>query len=78
MSKIKVIRPQKGPQEKFLSTTADIAIYGGAAGGGKSYGLLIEPLRYKDNKRFGAVISTRIQTDIQPGRLVGYEQRCIR
>lgn len=56
MSKIKVIRPQKGPQEKFLSTTADIAIYGGAAGGGKSYGLLIEPLRYKDNKRFGAVI----------------------
>ena len=33
MSNIKVIRPQKGPQEKFLSTTADIAIYGGAAGG---------------------------------------------
>lgn len=31
MSNIKVIRPQKGPQEKFLSTTADIAIYGGAA-----------------------------------------------
>lgn len=56
MSNIKVIRPQKGPQEKFLSTTADIAIYGGAAGGGKSYGLLIEPLRYKNNKRFGAVI----------------------
>mgnify|MGYP000118282142 CR=1 FL=1 len=25
MSNIKVIRPQKGPQEKFLSTTADIA-----------------------------------------------------
>jgi hypothetical protein len=24
--------------------------------GGKSYGLLIEPLRYKNNKRFGAVI----------------------
>ncbi len=29
------IRPQKGPQEAFLSSPADIAIYGGAAGGGK-------------------------------------------
>lgn len=26
------IRPQKGPQEKFLSSSADIVIYGGAAG----------------------------------------------
>jgi len=29
-----VIRPQKGPQEQFLSTPADICIYGGSAGGG--------------------------------------------
>jgi hypothetical protein len=28
------IRPQPGKQEDFLSTSADIAIYGGAAGGG--------------------------------------------
>lgn len=27
------IGPQEGPQTDFLSTTADIAIYGGAAGG---------------------------------------------
>ncbi len=27
------IRPQPGPQEQFLSTVADIVIYGGAAGG---------------------------------------------
>ena len=31
------IRPQAGPQEAFLATEADIAIYGGAAGGGKSW-----------------------------------------
>lgn len=29
------IRPQPGPQEQFLSSAADIAIYGGAAFGGK-------------------------------------------
>lgn len=29
-----VIRPQPGPQERFLSSPADIVIYGGAAGGG--------------------------------------------
>lgn len=27
------IKPQEGPQTSFLSTTADIAIFGGAAGG---------------------------------------------
>ena len=29
-----VFRPQKGKQEKFLACSADICIYGGAAGGG--------------------------------------------
>lgn len=29
-----VLKPQKGPQEDFLSNKADIVIYGGAAGGG--------------------------------------------
>ena len=41
----KIIRPQVGPQELFLSTPADIAFYGGAAGGGKTYALLLESLR---------------------------------
>jgi hypothetical protein len=53
------IGPQAGPQEAFLSTTADIAIYGGAAGGGKTYGLLLEPLRHVANPAFGAVIFRR-------------------
>lgn len=29
-----VIRPQDGPQTTFLASSADIVIYGGAAGGG--------------------------------------------
>jgi hypothetical protein len=33
-----LFKPQAGPQEAILATTADIAIYGGAAGGGKIRG----------------------------------------
>src|SRR5258707_912882 len=40
------IAPQPGPQTDFLRTPADICVYGGAAGGGKTVGLILEPLRY--------------------------------
>ena len=53
------ISPQEGPQEQFLSTTADIAIYGGAAGGGKSFAILLEPIRHHANRKFGCVIFRR-------------------
>ncbi len=56
---IKILKPQEGPQEIFLSTPADIAIYGGAAGGGKTYALLLEGLRNIANAKFGAVIFRR-------------------
>jgi len=39
------ISPQPGPQTTFLSSSADIAIYGGAAGGGKTYALLLDFIR---------------------------------
>lgn len=53
------IKPQAGPQMTFLSSSADIAIFGGAAYGGKTFALLLEPLRHKDNSQFGAVIFRR-------------------
>lgn len=53
------LKPQAGPQSQFLSCKADIAIYGGAAGGGKSYGLLLEPARNFRHPRFGGVIFRR-------------------
>lgn len=36
--------PQIGQQTEFLKSTADITIYGGAAGGGKSFALLLHAL----------------------------------
>ena len=56
---MRVLKPQEGPQETFLSTSADIAIYGGAAGGGKTYALLLEAVRHTNNPKFGAVIFRR-------------------
>ena len=53
---VKVIKPQQGPQEQFMASPADIVVFGGAAGGGKSYALLMDPLRHKNNPKFGAVI----------------------
>jgi len=59
MAVMVMIRPQQGAQEKFLSSPADIAIYGGAAGGGKTFALLIECLRHCDNPDFNAVVFRR-------------------
>lgn len=59
------IKPQPGPQTAFLSSPADIVIYGGGAGGGKTWGLLMEPLRHITNPGFGAVFFRRNTTQIR-------------
>lgn len=59
-----ILKPQPGKQEMFLSSPADIAIYGGAAGGGKTYALLLENVRHIDNPNFGSVIFRRDSTQI--------------
>ena len=70
MGKIIRIGPQKGPQERFLATSADICIYGGAAGGGKTFGLLLEPIRHMNNKNYNAVIFRSNYTQVtSPGGL---------
>lgn len=52
----RIIKPQPGPQTELLSNPSDIIIYGGSAGGGKSYGLLVSPLRHKNVPGFGCTI----------------------
>lgn len=63
--KINRIRPQEGYQMMSLSSPADIVIGGGAAGVGKTFALLLEPLRHKDVDGFGAVFFRRTYTQIK-------------
>ena len=46
-------------QMEFLSSEADIGLYGGGAGGGKSFGLLMTPLYHIDVPKFNAVFFRR-------------------
>lgn len=65
-----VIRPHPGPQTEFLSTSAQITIYGGSAGGGKSHALLLDPLRHVNNSAFRAIMFRRQAVEInRPGGL---------
>jgi predicted phage terminase large subunit-like protein len=57
--------PQPGPQTAFNESRADIAIMGGSAGGGKSWMLLAEPLRYIHHQMFEAVIFRRTHPQIK-------------
>lgn len=64
------IGPQEGPQKKFLACDADIAIYGGAAGGGKSFAILLDVARHYKTKGMTAVIFRRETPQItNPGGL---------
>lgn len=56
---IQIIKPQPGYQEKALSSSADILIGGGAAGVGKTFSLLLEPIRHIHIPNFGAVCFRR-------------------
>ena len=60
-----------GSQTEFLRTPADICIYGGAAGGGKTVGLILELLRYVTQvPGFTAVFFRRTTPEItNPGGL---------
>jgi predicted phage terminase large subunit-like protein len=59
------LKPQSDPQEEFLITDADIAIYGGAAGSGKSFALCLECLYHIDNPGFGAVLFRRTSKQVR-------------
>lgn len=66
---MKQLKPQPGPQTQFICSEAEIAIYGGSAGSGKSFALLLDPLRHYKNSKFGGIIfrKTSVQVRNQGG-----------
>ena len=44
-----IFKPNPGPQTRFLASTEQEVLYGGAAGGGKSYSMVADPVRYFTN-----------------------------
>lgn len=45
-----IFKPNDGPQTDFLSANEQEVLYGGAAGGGKSYAMLADPVRFLNNE----------------------------
>lgn len=68
---------QPGPQTAFYETNADIAIYGGAAGGGKSAACLIDAIRFVGKvPNYNCVFFRRTFPEIfNPGALFDESQR---
>lgn len=54
-----ILRPQVGPQEEFLSRGEDEVLFGGSKGGGKSYALILDSLRYVSISGYKAIIFRR-------------------
>ena len=59
---LKII-PQKGSQERFVGSNADLTFIGGNRGGGKSFAMLLETIRDINNRYFNAIIFRKEKKD---------------
>ena len=51
-----LFKPNEGPQTEFLAASEREVLYGGSAGGGKSYAMLADPLRYMGHPQFSGLL----------------------
>ena len=60
-----IFRPNDGPQTDFLAASETDVLYGGAAGGGKSYAMLVDPLRFAHRGAHRALILRRSMPELR-------------
>ena len=60
-----IFRANEGPQEDFLAAAETDVLYGGAAGGGKSYAMLVDPLRYAHRAAHRGLIIRRSMPELR-------------
>ena len=68
-----VFEPNSGPQTDFLASSEREVFYGGARGGGKSYAMLVDPLRYCHKEHHRALLLRRTMPELRD--LITHSQR---
>ena len=68
-----IFKPNSGPQTEFLAASEREVFYGGARGGGKSYAMLVDPLRYCSNANHRALLIRRTMPELRD--LINHSQR---
>ena len=68
-----IFKPNKGPQTDFLAASEREVFYGGARGGGKSYAMLVDPLRYCHKASHRALLIRRTMPELRD--LINHSQR---
>ena len=68
-----IFQPNDGPQTQFLAASEREVFYGGARGGGKSYAMLIDPLRYCDKQHHRALLLRRSMPELRD--MINHSQR---
>jgi len=63
------LRPQPGPQSDFLACAADITLFGGGMGGGKTHAMLLDWLRHINTPGANGLLVRNTFTDVEALRL---------